>query len=1181
MKKFSIKILGVFAFLVAAFGFASCGGDDSSYREEQMPPETPKALSLDATSAEIILCDALQLNAQYGKIDGATLTFVSDDPSIASVSATGLVTAENVGTTTITASYGKQEVECQITVGVGDYAPYLVFENSISDNVTISMMEDVNLSANVMFNSNSYIGEMSYEVEDSTVGSIVDGYFKPKALGETTVVVKAAWKGLESPALAKTINVKVISDVEVAVNGGSGTQINLYSKAEHYGMTFHTQAAVDVSIKENGEEITPTVEVVEGADIISLESGVVTALGKVGTASIKVSYELSSGSDAFFINVNIERPLAKYDSVIPYFSAASMDGKGDVKLADIIGASATITEAYQDGKALKVSNGIMSKFECSDVSVTRSTLTIYTDGEVGYQIDVEAYKDVITTFEELRSVLDLSTSTKKVKGYYALAKDIEYDASASAIAHDYAFSSNAGFYGVFDGCGYSISANVGAAGLFGKLGENAVVKNLALTNVVMEESSPYACVLAHGDASTKEKHNTVENVYISIANFARGAKVGDNTAALTYERNVYTKYTNVVVVLDAPTVFTTVNTAPTQSNYGALFCKDAKTKNDGAYLTQFNNVYVVSGVAIPMTLSVDGFDTYNYAYFAENEGVEVDATGKETGRHYYLTNKSALYECEYVYKGVMRYDSLAAMKTAGIDYFAFNEYWDTDVYGAPVFKTAIASLAKVSLGNKNTLSNVLINTENATKLDVTVEGVSIPATFTVASTDSEYATIANGTDGWTITGTKATASNDFVEVTATWTYLGESYSQTFQVAVKPIATAYSETVKMFSALDGELNTSAIFGADVTITEAWEGDRQLTVQDNKIFGVAYNNDSMRTTTVTLYTETEAKIVNLEVYTKVIKTVDDFLMYANGYDNVAKKALQMTREGYYILANDVGSVEEPIYANRSTNKQYIFNGVLDGNGFTAYVKMGYYGLFDTLASSSVVKNLGLVVVSWRYAPATAPAQRSILAFTVQDGFTVDNLYVKVMHDNSTALNPYLFGSGFTPSSDVITTVSNIVYEVADGEMMLYTGNNGLLFPYDEGMSNGFSDGSDRFINVNVITPYKYLGITDAGVALFAQNDSVAKAEIDALMTDENTTNNVFVDGQDFKAGNTYRSLQYGWLTVVKDGNESRTETGADKRIVNRYDDYAAFMADEAIENDTVGGWTVTASGVVWNR
>lgn len=1183
MKKFSIKILGALTFLVTAFGFASCvdGGDDSSYREGQMPPKAPQALTLSATSAEIILCDAIQLNAQYGKIEGATLSFTSEDPTIASVTQSGLVTAENVGTTTVTATYGEQKVECEITVGVGDYAPSLVFENSITDNVTISMLEDINLGAEVLFNSNTYEGEITYEVEDALVGSIVEGYFKPSAIGETEVTVTAAWKGLQSPALSKTINVKVISDVEVAVNGGNGTQINLYAKSEHYGKTFNTQSVVDVEIKENGQIVTPSLEILEGADIISLEGGVVTALGKIGTASIKVSYELSSGPDAFFINVNVARPLAKYDSVIPYFSATTMDGKGELKLADIIGSTATITEAYQDGKALTVSNGKISKFTCEERAVTHSTLTVYTDEGVGYEIDVEAYKDAITTFEELRSVLDLNSNSKSIKGYYALAKDIEYDASAAAIAHDYALSASAGFNGIFDGCGHSISANIGAMGLFGRIGRGAIIKNLALTNVVLDESAAYACVLARNDGATKEEYNTIENVYVSIANFARGEKAGDSTAALMYERNVYTRYTNLVVVLDAPMAFKTIDSAPTQDNYGAMFCKDSITKNEGAYLTQFNNVFVISGAAIPMALSVDGYNTYNYAYFAENDGVEVDTEGKATGRHYYLTKNAQVYECEYVYKGVMRYDTLAAMKTSNLDYFSFNEYWDTDVYGVPVFKSAIASLAKVSLGNKTMVSNAIINTEAATKLDVTVDGVSIPATFSVAATDSEYATIANGTNGWTITGTKATATGKFVEVTATWTYLGENYSQTFQVAVKPIATPYEETVKMFSALDGDLAVSSIFGADVTITEAWEGDRKLTVQDNKILGVAYSNNSMRTATVTLYTETEAKIVNLEVYTKVIKTPDEFLFYINGYDTVAKKALQTTREGYYILANDIGSVDSPVYTNRSTSAKYVFNATLDGNGYTAYVKMGYYGLLDTLGANCVIKNFGIVVVSWRYAPATTAGHRTIFASNMEPGFTLDNLYVKVMHTNSTASSPYLIGKGLQTNTEVISTVSNIIYEVEDGEMMLYKANNGLLFPYDQGMLDGVSDGSESLINVNIITPYKYLGVTDAGVATFAQNDTAAKDAIDATMRDGDGNNNTFVAGRDFNDGKSYRSIQYGWLTVASGDSESRTETGADKRIVNRYDDYAAFMADEAIQNDTVGGWTVTASGVVWNR
>ena len=76
-------------------------------------------LKLDQNAVSIISGETQQLNAQVTMKDGmspAQVTWSSSDTSIAVVSASGLVTARDVGTATITATCGDHSVMCTVTV---------------------------------------------------------------------------------------------------------------------------------------------------------------------------------------------------------------------------------------------------------------------------------------------------------------------------------------------------------------------------------------------------------------------------------------------------------------------------------------------------------------------------------------------------------------------------------------------------------------------------------------------------------------------------------------------------------------------------------------------------------------------------------------------------------------------------------------------------------------------------------------------------------------------------------------------------------------------------------------------------------------------------------------------------------------------------------------------------------
>ena len=81
-------------------------------------PITPTSVNISQTSAKLNVDDTLQLNATLMP-NGATgnISWLSSDDSVASVTTSGLVTAEKVGTAVITAKYSNDiKAECTVTV---------------------------------------------------------------------------------------------------------------------------------------------------------------------------------------------------------------------------------------------------------------------------------------------------------------------------------------------------------------------------------------------------------------------------------------------------------------------------------------------------------------------------------------------------------------------------------------------------------------------------------------------------------------------------------------------------------------------------------------------------------------------------------------------------------------------------------------------------------------------------------------------------------------------------------------------------------------------------------------------------------------------------------------------------------------------------------------------------------
>lgn len=105
------KWLSLFCILIAcifSFSFAACGNDGT---------QTDVTVTMEPTTLVLYVGETEKLTATAdSKISGEVMRWASSDENVATVSASGRVTAKAVGTTTITASYGGAKATCEVTV---------------------------------------------------------------------------------------------------------------------------------------------------------------------------------------------------------------------------------------------------------------------------------------------------------------------------------------------------------------------------------------------------------------------------------------------------------------------------------------------------------------------------------------------------------------------------------------------------------------------------------------------------------------------------------------------------------------------------------------------------------------------------------------------------------------------------------------------------------------------------------------------------------------------------------------------------------------------------------------------------------------------------------------------------------------------------------------------------------
>ena len=680
MKKIKKAMLALTLLLgvTCVGGFAACGKDDggniSSASEEKA------TLSLNVTDKDMLYGEILELIPKYTMQAGETMVWSTSNSAVATVN-DGSVEAVGEGTAVITVVYGDLTATCNVSVGFGDLQPVLRLANIDGDEIRLGKNSAYSLDTTVAFNNRSYPCDVEVDIEDGSVVEYANGEIKALGTGTTSITVKGVWNGISGALMQKTFSVTVFNDVTMVTKLTLGEEMyvtdtaNLYIVPTWGDNSYFTSADLEVAVNESGETKTATVSVIEGSEFIQYEDGHITAVAE-GTARLHATYT-DSESKQFetFFTINVHCPVVDYTEAVDYCTSESFP------VADLFGEGAKITSATQGDVVLTVDGAKLSGVTAQGDNT--ADVTVHTD-KGGYRFtDIFAYDKEITS-ENFAETFTLKGSREKpIEGYFVL----NADATVGALAHEENNCLTAmNFSGTFDGRGHKLSATVGLNGLFGALGNGAVIKNAHVEFTFPETG--VACGFAYNKVgwNAKDANNNVvdlyvtfENLYITTTNYTPTAIV------LTYFKAVHTVMKDLYINITGIGEYTSVT-----DEYAALFKYDPSFNNGHSecYNGEFQNVQVVTGKFVPMANGITPWNTATrFVSYAQNDesylGKITHVNSSISHKLYcFINNDNSVDSAEtklfgtnnYMYAanpsiangGVSRYNTVSELKNAGI-----------------------------------------------------------------------------------------------------------------------------------------------------------------------------------------------------------------------------------------------------------------------------------------------------------------------------------------------------------------------------------------------------------------------------------------------------------------------------------------------------------------------------------
>lgn len=306
-------------------------------------------------------------------------------------------------------------------------------------------------------------------------------------------------------------------------------------------------------------------------------------------------------------------------------------------------------------------------------------------------------------------------------------------------------------------------------------------------------------------------------------------------------------------------------------------------------------------------------------------------------------------------------------------------------------------------------------------------------------------TVVSGSDVISFDNGNVTATGvGTAEIRADYTdALGNSYSHT--LTVKVVCPVVDYNAKLEFCTENPFPVESLFGAGATIVSASSEGNPLPIEGG-VIGLAAKGGDTATFEVQT-TKGGYRFTDVFAYTRKITSVREF-------QNTFSLKYNQPIDGYYILGNDVDSINSSSWQTMGGGAATYFKGTLDGMGHTVTATVGKNGLFGALAGGAVIKNAKFVL-TFTEGEACGLAYNNA-TFNKSD----NNLSLATLENLSVVTTNYYAGSSAVMALKPDRLHMNKVYVRINGnaELGAYTEASSLrraLFSLDQSINDGAKD------------------------------------------------------------------------------------------------------------------------------
>ncbi len=358
--------------------------------------------------------------------------------------------------------------------------------------------------------------------------------------------------------------------------------------------------------------------------------------------------------------------------------------------------------------------------------------------------------------------------------------------------------------------------------------------------------------------------------------------------------------------------------------------------------------------------------------------------------------------------------------------------------------------------------------------------------------------------------------------------------------VRPVAD-HDCVIENVSAIEGFTIPQAVMPTSLIMNviqnEGTDGEKQLTIEGDTVYGLKTSSTQKTNCTVTVYSNAYGYRVKVNGYTKILKTQDDLQVLSLTEKN------SYTVDGYYLLHNDIEvddswqGIEQSASYAVLLHEAKGFVGTFDGNGktltLTEVTVSSRNGVFGKVGTGGVVKNVGITVTNELGKNAFNNVYDcNIVAVVLDAGSTLENTCIR-----------------YVPSSPTKIPANVVAYVIQNGailkDLYVYIDDN-VLENKAEKLNVGYLGGSfsrnhtatdKKLYNVRVVCK----NVTTAGGA-YAVNGSTGKVST------------------------------YQWYAENEPTANVPADTAMQLQGLYRYEDVATLLQ----VSERVGSWVINADG-----